>query len=122
MERLYSQYNADLSLVGNSIFKPGMFIYINPSISGLGDIRMKNSIARRIGLGGYYLITKVSGQIDAASGWGTSLTAIWQNFGDEGEGAPTKADTNKSPKNQSSPEDSPSCNSSPCPDPERTSS
>tara|TARA_Y100000310_G_scaffold255296_1_gene262653 strand:- start:1465 stop:4017 length:2553 start_codon:yes stop_codon:yes gene_type:complete len=120
LERLYSQYNADLSLVGNSIFKPGMFIYINPSISGLGDIRMKNSIARRIGLGGYYLITKVSGQIDGAAGWGTNLTAIWQNFGDEGEGAPTKADTNKSPKNMSSPEDSPSCNMSPCG--ERTSS
>ena len=50
--RLYSQYNIDLTLVGNSIFKPGQFIYINPSIKELGNINDKNSIARQLGIGG----------------------------------------------------------------------
>ena len=106
--RLHSQYNADLTLVGNSIFKPGQFIYINPSIQGLGDVRNKNSVARQIGLGGYFLVTKVSGQI-GPDGWTTTLGTIHQSFGSSGEGVPTKADITKpvSESNESSPSDGP---------------
>ena len=100
--RLHSQYNADLTLVGNSLFKPAQFIYINPSIRGLGDIRMKNSIARRLGLGGYFMVTKVGGTIDSG-GWTTNLSATWQSHGGFGKGAPVKADTSTTAKSSTEP-------------------
>ena len=90
LSRLHSQYNADLTLIGTSIFKPGQFIYINPSIKDLGNIGDKNSVARQLGIGGYFLVTKVSGQI-GPEGWTTSLGTVWQSFGGIGEGAPKKA-------------------------------
>ena len=106
LSRLHSQYNAELNLVGNSIFKPGQFIYINPSIAGLGDVRDENSVARQLGLGGYFLITKVSGQI-APEGWTTSVGAVHQGYGGLGIGAPVSANMSM-PADESSNESSPS--------------
>ena len=110
LSRLHSQYNADVTLVGNSIFKPGQFIYINPSIKELGSISDKNSIARQIGIGGYFLVTKVSGQV-GPEGWTTSLGATWQSFGGIGVGAPRKANVEEPmmsmSQNESSPSESP---------------
>ena len=56
-------YNATVKMVGNPLFKPGMFFYINPI--GLGF--SKKSDAARIGIGGYYVATKVSCKTDADS-------------------------------------------------------
>ena len=56
-------YNATVKMVGNPLFKPGMFFYINPL--GLGFA--KKSDAVKIGIGGYYVATKVSCKTDADS-------------------------------------------------------
>jgi hypothetical protein len=56
-------YNATVKMVGNPLFKPGMFFYINPI--GLGFA--KKSDAAKIGIGGYYVATKVSCKTDADS-------------------------------------------------------
>ena len=54
-------------------------LYINPSIAGLGDIKKdKNSLARQMGLGGYYMVLGVSNTIDD-SGWRTNISAVWQS-------------------------------------------
>ena len=76
---LWRNFSASLSTIGNTLVKPGCFLYINPSIAGLGDIRRdKDSLARQMGLGGYYMVLAVSNTIDD-SGWRTNISAEWQS-------------------------------------------
>ncbi len=75
---LWRNFSANLSLVGNTLLRPGCFIYINPTISGLGDPSKKGSLGRAMGLGGYYMVLRVSNTIDE-SGWTTSAEAVWQS-------------------------------------------
>jgi hypothetical protein len=53
-------HNADLKLVGNTLFTPGMYYYVNPGLAGLGSIEDSTSMAFKMQLGGYHLITKMS--------------------------------------------------------------
>ena len=53
-------YNVVLETVGNPVFKPGMVFYLNPRSMGFGTL----SEASAVGLGGYYVVTKVNSQID----------------------------------------------------------
>lgn len=53
-------HNADLVLVGNTLFTPGMYYYVNPGLAGLGSIEDSNSMAYKMQLGGYHLITKTN--------------------------------------------------------------
>ena len=68
---LYSdQYNATLTMVGNAIFKPGMLIYLNPIAMGIGAPALKRSSiafspASRLGLGGYYLVSRVENIVES---------------------------------------------------------
>ena len=76
---LWRNFTASISTIGNTLVKPGCFLYINPSIAGLGDIKKdKNSLARQMGLGGYYMVLGVSNTIDD-SGWRTNISAVWQS-------------------------------------------
>lgn len=59
-EALRIPQNATVEMYGNTIFLPTMEVYIDPDSMGFGDPRNINSAARRLGLGGYYAITKVS--------------------------------------------------------------
>ena len=47
-------------MYGNNLFIPGMEVYIDPNSLGFGDPRDLDSAARKLGIGGYYSITKVS--------------------------------------------------------------
>ena len=49
-----------LTLIGTSLFTPGMFYYVNPSLVGLGSIEDAASLSYKLNLGGYHLIGKVS--------------------------------------------------------------
>ena len=53
-------HNADLVLIGNTLFTPGMYYYVNPGLAGLGSIEDSNSMAYKMQLGGYHLITKTN--------------------------------------------------------------
>jgi hypothetical protein len=75
---LWRNFAARLSLIGNTLLYPGSFIYINPSISGLGSPTDSNSLGRAMGLGGYYMVLRVSNTI-TESGWGTDVEAVWQS-------------------------------------------
>ena len=75
--QLWRKFDVDLDLIGNTLLKPGMLIYIQPKMTGLGDPSNPNSEARLLGLGGYYLITRVDNTIDS-SGWKTNVSAQWQ--------------------------------------------
>ena len=63
MQQLKLPYDTNLSLVGTSLFTPGMYYYVNPSLAGLGSVRDAASLAYQMNLGGYHLIQQVSTQI-----------------------------------------------------------
>ena len=50
-------YNADVELYGNALFKPGMMVY-------LGSTSFASKYAKQIGLGGYYMVSKVYNSIE----------------------------------------------------------
>jgi hypothetical protein len=78
------RYNADVDLVGNVLFYPGSQVYINPSIVGLGNPKSRNSLVRRLGIGGYYLVKDVRNTIDP-SGFQTSISCIHESRGEGSE-------------------------------------
>ena len=64
-------YNAEITMVGNSVFRPGMLLFIDPTATGYG-MHVANTIgkismsrASQLGIGGYYLITKVENTIES---------------------------------------------------------
>ena len=63
LEQLRMPFNTTVELIGTSLFIPGMFYYVNPSLSGLGDFEDSTSIAYNLNLGGYHLIQSVSSKI-----------------------------------------------------------
>lgn len=70
-------YNASIEMFGNNIFRPGDYIYVNPNYmfynvekdAGVAAAKNKNigtqlfDLQGALGLGGYYLVTKVSTDI-----------------------------------------------------------
>jgi hypothetical protein len=67
LAQLKFPYNTNLSLIGTSLFTPGMYYYVNPSMAGLGDVEDARSLAYQMNLGGYHLIGKVKSTITAGS-------------------------------------------------------
>ena len=67
-----------MSLEGNALFFPGMYLYLDPSTAGFGSIKSSKSLSRVLGLGGYYMVLSVRNQIDG-TGWTTNIHAIWQS-------------------------------------------
>jgi hypothetical protein len=58
-------YDCDITLVGNCLFKPGMMVFVNPTMAGGGNPMMRNSISRKLGIGGYYFVLEVENIIEA---------------------------------------------------------
>jgi len=74
------RYNADLTLFGNTLFKPGMMAYIDPKALGVGNPSNPNSFARRLGVGGYYRVIKVDNIIEAGK-FETNLQTAMESLG-----------------------------------------
>jgi hypothetical protein len=75
-----------LELFGNTLFYPGMEIFIDPRSFGGSDWDptaggRNKSVANALGIGGYHTITKVSSKIDT-SGFTTTVEAVFQYSGD----------------------------------------
>lgn len=68
-------YNASIDLVGNTLFKNGQYVKIDPSTMGLDP-----ETAIQLGLGGYYVITKVEGDL-SKDGYQTKLTCKYNSTG-----------------------------------------
>jgi hypothetical protein len=67
LDQLKFPYNTNLNLVGTSLFTPGMFYYVNPSLAGLGNVEDAASLAYKMNLGGYHLIQTVTTKITPGS-------------------------------------------------------
>lgn len=92
---LYNQlanvYDVNVELVGNNIFKPGQYVYINTNALGAGETWHRNddgtsrSWANLMGLGGYHVVTEVAHSI-SREGFNTSIKARWVASGQRNEG------------------------------------
>ena len=82
------RYNADVTMFGNNLFRPGMMIYINPDSFGVGSTNIKkqaNSTIKRsvgdaLGIGGYYRVIKVRNKIESGK-FETELECSWVSNG-----------------------------------------
>ena len=82
---LKNVYNLDLSMVGNTLFIPGMKVYLDPSgISPiLGNPQAPESVAKELGIGGYHVITEVRSYIESGK-FETTIKAIFEGAGFQG--------------------------------------
>ena len=78
---LWQVFNVEVSMIGNIIAKPGSYIYIDPTILGFGNPGNEGSVSRKLGIGGYYFVTRVNHTIDATNGWNTSIYGYYQGRG-----------------------------------------
>ena len=79
---LANVYEAEVRTVGNTMFAPGMKIFIDPT--GMSPL-MRNaadptSAARKLGIGGYHVVTSVSSYIEAGK-FETTIKAIFEAAG-----------------------------------------
>lgn len=77
-------HNATVEMYANSLFLPGSYLYIDPDTLGFGSPKGLNSAARRLGLGGYYVVGDIT---TTYSGDGTMNTVLNLTF----DGFPTNA-------------------------------
>jgi len=84
--QLANVYNVNLDMIGNTLYYPGMEIYINPlgfmgAKSKQFNPTIKQSVANRLGFGGYHLVTNVKSTI-APGKFNTQVTAMFNYSGD----------------------------------------
>jgi hypothetical protein len=95
--QLSSVYRASISMIGNTLFYPGMEVYINPF--GFGGLEFGNpydgpgrvdspNLSNIMGIGGYYQIMKVNSKISP----GSFTTDIDAHFVYSGDGKPLGRD------------------------------
>ena len=91
--QLRELYSADISLYGNTLYKNGNYIYINPALLGASQDQL-----RTLGLHGYYLVTSVKHEINER-GFNVSLRALaeGQEFSDNKLIAPVTVGTIDNP-------------------------
>ena len=89
--QLSSLYRCDLKMIGNTIFYPGMLLYLNPFGFGGLDFGMPHErtedpnnpkLANIMGIGGYQKIVKVSSSIDESGKFETSVECIFEHTGE----------------------------------------
>jgi hypothetical protein len=82
LSHLADVYNISARMIGNTMFFPGQYIYLNPIGFGtkLGNPADPGSPSRAMGLGGYHLVTQVSSFIDEGK-FETTVEALWETSG-----------------------------------------
>ena len=73
-EQLRELYSAEMELYGNTLYKNGNYVYINPKLFGATDRQLT-----LLGLHGYYLITKVSSTVTESS-FNVSIRALHEGI------------------------------------------
>ena len=95
--QLANVYDVNMEMLGNNLFKPGQYIYIDTSIIGAGEPWelkqdtngkvLHRSWANLMGLGGYHLVTEIAHSI-SRDGFNTAIKARWVSSGQRGEDEP----------------------------------
>ena len=75
-----NRYNADLTLIGNTLFTNGSTLYLDPRGLGIGGLNQANSMAKKLGVGGYYFVKKVDYIIEPGK-FETNISTVLQGLG-----------------------------------------
>jgi len=80
--QLSNRYNVEIDMIGNGIYIPGRYLYIDPlSLDpALGLPSNPKSDSHILGLGGYHLVNKVTSYIQEGK-YETKVTAMWESGG-----------------------------------------
>lgn len=91
-------YNANVRMIGNTLYIPGMKVFLNPPIGfgrpevgsrkadeASGTQGMYGSLANILGIGGYYDVIKVQSTISRGSVFSTELDCVFAQSGGESE-------------------------------------
>jgi hypothetical protein len=81
LAQLAATYNVNLKMVGNTIFWPGQYIFVNPVGFGTGLPTERGSISNQLGLGGYHLLTEVKSFIEDGK-YETNIKGLYEFSGD----------------------------------------
>ena len=79
-------YNAKVKMVGNSLYYPGMKLFLNPPI-GFGRPEQDGSeggfgtLSNLLGIGGYYDVITVDSTISRGGQYDTELNCVWAQSG-----------------------------------------
>jgi hypothetical protein len=84
-------YNVSIDMIGNNLFIPGSKIFVDPGTIGMGNPLDKRSAAYRLGLGGYYIVHRITTSVNNGV-MSTSLTCTHEAHADERESYHQKAD------------------------------
>lgn len=98
-DQLRERYNATVIMYGNSFFYPGQHVYLNPSMLGANVVPDIESMTTKLGLGGYFVVTKVENIIESGL-YETILECSWVYSGFQVDGA-TRECPNRSGEVQS---------------------
>jgi len=86
--QLGAVYQASIDMIGNTLYFPGMNLWIEPTSLGTGhemDPRRPGSAANKLGFGGYHQIIRVSCEITPGK-FSTNVKALFTYSGDGGKG------------------------------------
>ena len=81
-EQLRELYSVNIDMVGNTIHRNGQYIYVEPIGIGVGSMRSTGTqpnLAKQLGFGGYYMITKVASVV-SITGFDTTVTAMQEGI------------------------------------------
>jgi hypothetical protein len=73
--------NADIEMFGNTFFKAGAMLYIDPSFMYISP-NMSSKEIKELGLGGYYYVTKINHELEPGK-FVTKLTTLFNHFGND---------------------------------------
>ena len=79
MSRLSNHYSVTLNVYPNTYIYPGMLIFVSieADTSDAGWPMDENSLSNQLGLGGYHIVTKVDGSVNADGSQTTTIEARW---------------------------------------------
>ena len=81
LAQLAATYNVNLKMVGNTIFWPGQYIFVNPVGFGTGSPTDLGSVSNQLGLGGYHLVTQVKSYVEDGK-YETTVKGLFEFSGD----------------------------------------
>jgi hypothetical protein len=77
------KYDADITLLGNNIFRPGQYVYLETANLVGEPATQERTFSRSFGFGGYYLINTVTHtfEFSTVTNYSTTLQTVWQTAG-----------------------------------------
>tara|TARA_Y100000592_G_scaffold92353_1_gene153938 strand:+ start:10547 stop:15073 length:4527 start_codon:yes stop_codon:yes gene_type:complete len=80
LDKMRLPFNTSVTMFGYPYITPGCRFYVDPTFSGMGNPKNDNSVARKLGLGGYYIATVVDNTISADGSYVTEINGQFEGW------------------------------------------